>query len=272
MSSVSEWKKRGISFTYFLKKEQKICKYTRKNYKQENVLFKRAIDLHINSIGYAFDLLYESNKDIFYDAFIRLSVKILHNAESIRNLIDSGLYGSASIIYRTLMFDTFMIWYLYFNPQLIEEWTNEKFITSKDRRWRDKFSEKTIIKDLKIKGRKYRLSLDYETDFVFYSKVAHPTYFGIRFFQNRNGELAYLPEFNMEVGHLLFLKVLGLLPYSTQVLIEKSNDVNCSNQRLGILKTEYNSLMVILNKLGEIAAKFHKDYLRARDRRGIIET
>jgi len=269
---MSEWKKRNISFKSFLNKEQKICKYTRKSYKHENSLFKRAIDLHINSIGYVFDLLYEGNKDIFYDAFIRLSVKILHNAKSIRNLIDSGFYGSASIIYRTLMFDAFMIWYLYFNPRLIEEWADEKFITSKDKKWRDKFSEKTIIEDLKMKGKKYGLSLDYETDFVFYSKVVHPTYFSIRFFQNRNGELAYLPEFNMEVGHLLFLKILGLLPYSTQVLLEKSNDVNCGNHRLDMLKTEYNILMGTLNKLGVIAVKFHRDHLRARNSKGIIET
>lgn len=269
---MSEWEKRNISFKSFLKKEHKIYKYTRKSYKHENFLFKQAIDLHIKSIGYVFDLLYEGDKDIFYDAFVRLSVKILHNTESIRNLIDLGLYGSAWIIYRTLMFDTFMIWYLYFNPQLIEEWSKEKFSTSKDRKWRDKFSEKTIIQELKIKGKKHRLILDYETDFVFYSKVAHPTYFGIRFFQNSNGELAYLPEFNMGVGHLLFLRIIGLLPYSTQVLFEKSSDANCNNHRLGMLKAEYNNLMGSLNKLGEIAAKFHREHLHARDSKSIIET
>lgn len=268
---MSEWNKRKVSFKSFVNKEQKICKYTVKGYKYENSLFKKAIDLHINSIGYGFDLLYEGNKDTFYDAFIRLGIKILHNAESIRNLISLGLYGSASIIYRTLMFDTFMIWYLYFNPHFIREWVSEKFVTSKNRKWRDKFSEKTIIEDLKMKGKKYKLSFDYKTDFVFYSKVAHPTYFGIRFFQNLNGELAYLPEFNMEVGHLLFLKVLGLLPYPTQILLEKNKDTDCDH-RLDMLRSDYNILMVTLNKLGEIAVKFHREHLRVRDSKDITET
>lgn len=268
----TEWDKRNVSFKTLVAAEKQIYKRTRRCYKHENNLFVKCMNLHMDSIGYAFDIIAKDEKDLFHDAFLRLGVKIQHNADAIRNLFNIGLYGSGWTTYRTLLFDTHMIWYLYFNPHLIEEWTKEKFDTYKDKKWRHKFSEGSIIKNLEERGKEHKLFLDYETDFAFYSKASHPTYFGIRFFQNENGELAYLPSFSMKAGHLLFLKVLGLLPYPTHVLLEK-NKININtDHRLAAIRMNYNHLMVTLNAFGKVAVKFQKEVLGAREAKDITKT
>lgn len=268
----SPWDGLGISYKAFVKKERAISRYTKKGYKYENSLFVRIASLHIDSMGYVYDLLQDGDDDLFYNAFIKLCVKIIHNAEAIRNLIDLGLFGSGNILYRTLLFDTMMIWYLYFNPDLIKDWLEEYFVSYKDREWRDKFSENTIIKDLKEKGDKYRLSLDYETDFSFYSKGAHPTHFGIRFFQNDKNELSYLPDFSMQIGHYLFIQALSLLPFPTQALLEKEKAKGRRSDTLESLRQEYNNIMPVLNELGRVAVKFHKEHFGAKDSEEIKKT
>jgi len=270
---VSNWEELYVSSKSFSKAEKRISKRTRKAYKYENKLFVKCLDLHTDSIGYAYDLVVNNADDLFYDAFVRLSVKILHNAEAIRNLVNMGLYGSGNMIYRSLIFDTFMIWYLYFNPDLISDWTKETFSTYKDSGWRNKFSEKTIIENLKEKGKRYRLNcLDYETDFTFYSKVGHPSYFSIRFFQNDSGALSYLPEFSMKRGHLLLNQVLGLLLYPTQALLEKDKEKTKEKSKLSGLRQRYNDIMPVLNKLGKIVADFHKNVLGAKNAKDVTRT
>ena len=271
-SVASTWTERKINYKSFLKKEEAIHKYTKKAYKHDYPLLKRVLSLHLDSMGYVFDLLYEESKDQFYDVFMRLGVKILHNSEAIRNLINIGLYGSGWATYRALRSDVVMLWYLYFNPDLIKEWSSEKFDTYKDNEWRKKFSEKTIIKNVNENGKKYLLNFDYESNFPFYSKALHPSYFGIRFFQNTNGELAYLPEFSMGVGHLLLGNVISLLPYPTQILLEKSKPNLTKNQRLCELHKRYNKLIRELNEHGKLLCEFHKEYLGARNNKDIAET
>ena len=129
----SNWVKRRVSFKSFTAYEKRVSKHTKKGYKHENGLFARCIDLHLDSMGYVYDLIGNGNIEPFHDVFIKLGVKSLHNAEGIRNLINLGLYGSGCTIFRTLVFDAHMVWYLYLNPDLIEEWQKEKFDTYKDR-------------------------------------------------------------------------------------------------------------------------------------------
>ncbi|MBN3038735.1 MAG: hypothetical protein JW869_04875 [Candidatus Omnitrophica bacterium] len=260
----SAWEKLGISYKAFLKKEKEISKYTKKGYRFENSLFSRVVNLHIDSMGYTYDLLHNGDKDLFYNAFIKLGVKVLHNSEAIRNLVNFGLFGSGNTLYRPLLFDTMMIWYLYFNPHLTKYWLEESFVTYKDKKWRSKFSESTIIKNLKEKGKKYKLNLDYEMDFAFYSKPAHPCHFGVRFFQNDKNELSYLPDFSMSIGHYLFIEVLSLLPFPTQVLLLKEKDRSADNHKIWLLRHKYNDIMPILNELGRKTAKFHKEYFGAK--------
>lgn len=268
----SAWEKLGVSFKSFTKKERKISIYTKKVYKYEYSLFTQGINLHTNSMGYVYDLLEAGSNDLFYDAFIKLGVKILHNTEAIRNLNEVGLYGSGQTLSRSLVFDTHMLWYLYLNPDKIKDWLEEDFYTYKDKKWHNKFSEKTIIENLKEKGGKYNLHLDYDTDFTFYSKAGHPCHFSIRFFQNEDGVLAYLPDFSMRIGHLLFLKAISLLPYPTQILLEKNKHNIKEERRLSLLHNEYNYIMQALNRLGRVAANFHRDYLGAKDAKDITKT
>lgn len=270
--NVSAWAQRRIDYKKFTKNEKITKKYTNKAYKHDSAFFDKAISIHFDSIGYVYDLIYNKNNDEFYDAFIRLSVKILHNSEAIRNLISLGLYGSGWTIYRTLSFDVLMLWYLYFNPDLIKEWNREDFNTYKDTTWRRKFSEKTIIDNLNKNGKKYLFNFDYETDFSFYSKAAHPSYFGVRFFQNENGELAYLPDFSMKIGHLLLARVIGLLPYPTQILLEKNNQTIVNDQKLRVIFKKYNELMPKLNAFGKTLQRFHKEHLGAKNIRDIVNT
>ncbi|MDP2653707.1 MAG: hypothetical protein Q8Q08_06710 [Candidatus Omnitrophota bacterium] len=271
-SNKSVWAQRRIDYEEFLKNEKIANKYTNRAYKRDYSFFKRAISIHFDSMGYVYDLIHGGDEDEFYDAFMRLGVKILHNSESIRHLINLGLYGSGWTIYRTLSFDVLMLWYLYFNPNLIKEWSKEKFNTYKDVDWRKKFSEKTIIDELNRRGKKYLFNFDYETDFRLYSKAAHPSYFGVRFFQNENGELSYLPSFSMKAGHLLLGRLIGVLPYSTQILLEKNKLEIEKNQVLGVMLEKYNKLMHELNDYGKCLVKFNKERLGAKNARDIVGT
>lgn len=106
---MTNWEKRGICFKSLVAAEKRIYIRTRSCYKHENNLFVKWMDLHIDSLGYAFDIIDKNEDDLFHDAFLRLGVKIQHNADAIRNLFNVGLYGSGWTMYRTLLFDTHMI-------------------------------------------------------------------------------------------------------------------------------------------------------------------
>ena len=197
----------------------------------------------------------------FQEAFVRLSVKIMHNAEAIHNLIRMGLYGSCFVIKRTLIFDVHMIWYLHFNPDLIEPWLSETFLTYQNKKWWDKFREGTIIDDLEAKGKKYNLHLT-DTEFSFYSKAGHPCFFSARFFQNKNGVLAYVPDFQFETAQWMLWSVVGLLLYPTQVyLIQHENQ---KNDELDALRNEYSRLMQTANHFGLKVVETHKNIYKAR--------
>lgn len=203
----------------------------------------------------------EGEKLLFQEAFVRLGVKIMHNAEAIHNLIGRGLYGSCFVLKRTLIFDVHMIWYLHFNPNLIEPWLSEKFMTYKDRKWRDQFSEGTIINELEAKGKQYNLHPT-DTEFTFYSKAGHPCFFSVRFFQNKNGVLAYVPDFQFETAQWMLWSVVGLLLYPTQVYLLQNEDQK--SDELDGLRSEYNKLMQTANHFGLQVVETHKDVYKAR--------
>lgn len=63
-SKKTDWEKRGISFKSLVVAEKQIFKCTRNGYKHENDLFAKCMDLHMNSMGYVFDLLAKGDVEI----------------------------------------------------------------------------------------------------------------------------------------------------------------------------------------------------------------
>jgi len=200
-----------------------------------------------------------------------LSVKISHNAEAIRTLLYKGLYGSAFIIKRTFIFDVHMLWYLYFNPHLIDEWLSEKFITYQDRNWREKFSETTIIKALESKGKEYNFAPSL-IEFSFYSKAGHPSMFGVRFFQNEDGIISYTPDFCFQIGHQLFWSITLLLLHPTQSLLAQFKNQIEDDERLKNIQKRLKQLMTKGAKLGALVVKFHRDFCNVRNLKDIVNT
>lgn len=265
------WQDFKIDTKQFFKRIVDSEKKSRKGFSFEKKFFEKCFDLHITSLGYAYDIVTSDKEDLFCEAFVRLSVKILHNAEAIRSLLYRGLYGSAFIIKRTLIFDAHMIWYLHFNPELISGWLNEKFMTYQDRKWRNKYSEATIIKDLETKGKAYNLAVSL-VEFSFYSKPGHPSMFGVRFFQNEDGILAYTPKFSFQIGHQLFWSAIGLFFYPTQVLLLHFDKNVEGDERLKEIKYRYQTLMTEANSLGAEMVKFHKQFFKVRNLKDIVHT
>ncbi len=185
----------------------------------------------------------------------------MNNAEAMNILIQRGRYGSCFVLMRTLIFDVHMIWYLYLNPELIEPWLSENFMSYKNRDWSEQFKEKTIIKNLEEKGKPYNLSVS-ETAFTFYSKAGHPCFFSIRFFQNKNGVLAYVPDFQFETSQWMLWTIVGLLLYPTQIyLLEHKGD---KTNELRLLREEYNRLMQTANHFGLKVVETHKNIYQSR--------
>ena len=260
---MSIFKKEQLVADLIFDLERKINQASSKHLKAEIWLYKKCFSLHMRSIRLSRTALEKNQgeKLLFQEAFVRLSVKIMHNAEAIRNLIEKGLYGSCFVLKRTLVFDVHMIWYLYFNPGLIESWLSEKFVTYKDREWRDQFSEQTIIDELETKGKEYNLHLT-DTEFTFYSKAGHPCFFSVRFFQNKNGSLAYVPDFQFQTAQWMLWSIVGLLLYPTQVYLLQHKDQK--TEELDALRDEYNRLMQTANHFGQKVVETHKEVYQAR--------
>jgi len=272
----ANWKTLGISVKTFSDRQAENEHKTDETFKSEKKLYIDCLELHMKSMGFVFDLLQLGKSDLFFDAYVKLCVKILHNAEAIKTLLFRGLYGSTYIVRRTLNFDVLMIWYLYFNPDLISDWLGEKFVSYKNEKgWSEKFHESTIIKDLEEKGKKYKL-FPSRTEFSLYSKGGHPSAFGIRFFQNEckdgGGVLAYKPDFNFGIFQSQFYALTGLLLFPTQVILEKCNDEYGKVPEFIEIESQYNSLMKITNKLGSMIVHFQKKHLGAKDLEDITST
>ena len=243
--------------------EKKITKASSKNLKTDLWLYKKCFSLLMSSIRLSRTTLEnnQAEKLLFQEVFVRLSVKIMNNGEAMHQLIQKGLYGSCFVLMRTLIFDVHMIWYLYLNPELIEPWLSENFMSYKNRDWSEQFKEKTIIKNLEEKGKPYNLSIS-ETTFSLYSKAGHPCFFSIRFFQNQNGVLAYVPDFQFQTAQWMLWNIVGLLLYPTQIyLLHNKDDKTDELKRLG---EEYARLMGTANHFGLKVVDTHKNIYRAR--------
>ena len=76
----------------------------------------------------------------------------------------------------------------------------------------------------------------------------------------------------MKIGHFLLIQTLSLIPYPTQVLLEKEKDKKRKSGEIQSIRNKYNYIMNNLNEFGKRAVKFHKDYLGAKPKEGIRET
>ncbi|MDZ4241591.1 MAG: hypothetical protein U1D99_02070, partial [Candidatus Omnitrophota bacterium] len=67
-------------------------------------------------------------------------------------------------------------------------------------------------------------------------------------------------------------RLIGVLPYSTQILLEKNKLEIEKNQVLGVMLEKYNKLMHELNDYGKCLVKFNKERLGAKNARDIVGT
>ena len=133
----------------------------------------------------------------FEEAFLHLANRLIQHAESLKMLVELGLYGDAWTIMRSSLSGLDMIYYLHYNPELISLFLKEeKTSYQDDKEFKKKFSEGAISRNLIKNGMPSR-----DEAFQLMSKGAHASAYGGQLFckvVGQNVHMKYSPGFEAD--------------------------------------------------------------------------
>jgi hypothetical protein len=137
----------------------------------------------------------------FNKAFLVLLNRSIQHTESIMLLAERGLYGDAFGLYRNIISDSNMFYYLHFKPELIDDFLSESqdSYQMKDGEFKKQFSEYAIATELKTRGVKSTGNI-----FNLFSKAAHASAYGAQLYSRRSTDsqdlfhLKYGPQLERE--------------------------------------------------------------------------
>ncbi len=148
----------------------------------ENIL--KTKDLLINDV--------ENNIDIKYNkaCLILLNSSIQH-LESIKVLLQSGLYGDCFVLIRSLMSNIAMLQYLHFHPKLLDLFLKESLKDYQNNsEFKKNFNETAIEKDLESRG-----ISSFKKSFQILSKTSHASSWGAQLYGVRGEVNQYFPTY-----------------------------------------------------------------------------
>lgn len=145
----------------------------------------------------------------FNSASLMLLSKSIQHLESIFILVENGLYGDAIILLRSVLSEMGMLYYLHYNPDLIDLFNKEREDDyQKNKDFSKAFNESTIDDCLSKKGMR-----SIKSSFQKISKSSHASAWGTQLFgKMRKGDKYYLkygPEFDLEKANFVLVTVFS---------------------------------------------------------------
>lgn len=127
---------------------------------------------------------YKASVDAEFNlVFLQILNRTIQHTESIILLTERGLYGDAFALYRNILSDSNMFYYLHFKPELIDMFfsENEESYQAKNSDFKKNFSEYAIATELKNRGVSSTKNI-----FDLFSKAAHTSAFGAQLYSRRS--------------------------------------------------------------------------------------
>lgn len=153
--------------------------------------YDRVLEALLDAIMTAAALRGMNDGNRFVEIYLTLGTKLFQNAEAVYILVRNGWAAAAFPVYRSILSDGWTLAYLYFCPDLREQWLKEEedtFHTSKE--FRQAFSEAEMAKTLREHG--FVIS---DGVWSYFSKAAHGSAFGARLWrETENFVIAPLPS------------------------------------------------------------------------------
>ncbi len=141
--------------------------------------YDRVLEALLDAIVTAGALRGMNDGNRFVEIYLTLGTKLFQNAEAVYILVRNGWAAAAFPVYRSILSDGWTLAYLYFRPDLREQWLKEEedtFQTSKE--FRQAFREAEMVKTLREHG--FVIS---DGVWTYFSKAAHGSAFGARFWR-----------------------------------------------------------------------------------------
>ncbi|MFH1402311.1 MAG: DUF5677 domain-containing protein [Patescibacteria group bacterium] len=146
----------------------------------------------------------------YSQAFLTLINRSIQHIESIRILVESGLYGDCFVLNRSLMSDISMIQYLHYHPELLELFLKEgQDDYQKNKDFKKAFNETAIENELVKNG-----LTPFGSAFQMLSKASHASSFGAQLYGSKGNKkgvyyMNYGPKFQPEKAILLIDLAIG---------------------------------------------------------------
>ncbi len=231
------------------------CKPFYPLYNDSSKLLKTVVDLLVDEIEKEIDTEFNS-------ASLILLNRSIQHFESIVTLTEQGLYGDAWILLRSVMSDMNMIYYLHFNPELIEKFLSERGDTYQlDKSFKESFSESKIIDSL----HQHDLSIS-KTSFSKLSKASHASSWGSQLFGQENSSKSYSmkygPGYEFKKAVTMLSVILGgSLDYVNIILNHRSeNGLDVNSGPWARIQKEQNMLIEPVKKLAQRGVQIIQNY------------
>lgn len=194
----------------FEKIEQKIVRLTKSSLKKAYPVYWLGVEIILSVVKQLQKEVGEAKEnDDFniykYDkVFLILIGKGIQNTESIRILLERGLYGDCFPLTRNVLSNISMMQYLHFHPELLDLFLSEGQKDFQNNiKFRRAFSEYAVETELVKQGIE-----PIRSAFEMLSKTAHASYFGSQLYwskDHKNGthHIKYGPKFEPEKAVLL---------------------------------------------------------------------
>jgi len=225
----------------FESKEAEILDLTKKTFQLAYPIYwsglrilKDAVDLLIKEYAASPD----TEKPKYKLVLLMLVNRAIQHLESMRLLVERGLYGDAFVLTRSVMSDLSMVSYLSFHPELHDLFLKESEKDYQENKaFKKAFNEGEIERELTKKGMQTA-----DNAFRILSKTSHASAFGSQLFGYRPSRgnkyhFNYGPKFDAEKGLLLmFVIASGHYDFIVQILAHIEGLEN------GILPPEWNGV------------------------------
>jgi hypothetical protein len=235
----------------FEKKKYKIKKLTKKTYKPFYDIYNEGLRLILKLKDELISEFERGEDEEFNKACLVLLCRSIQHLESIVTLTEAGLYGDATALIRNIMSDMDMLYYLHFNPQLINIFLKESakdYQTNKN--FNKYFNESAIDRFLSNKG-----LISIKESFQKLSKGNHASSWGCQFYGTRGEEnkynLKYEPGFETYKTLYIFPMIIPAHYDFINIILQHKKDAN-----LNLDKTIWKETIEATIKLNSKITKF----------------
>lgn len=210
--------------------------------------------LYLDCLNVAWELYHQGRDSTFMFAHLTLGGRLLSHYESIRTLMNRGLYGDALIIFRSILGTTYLVLDFYNNPKHIPLWLQlESFnpLTAPPpkqvRKIQELFREGELRKRLRRAGDDVEAIVDGSL-YASFSEAVHPSAWGSQHFQRRNLKnpeesiVQFAPHYQTHKLVAVWFLLTDIPRYWVSALLRRLGEQGLESEKVNQLVTRYNRM------------------------------